>query len=132
MHIISLSSCFFLRYLTPKSSITKEKLTGINLCLHSLGVFQNCQYSCGARFLVRKSFAIRLACGRPYINFLISEYTCSFFSIDTRFYCVVISSGMILIGKRIYSYRSMGVPGFKKIDVAAYEERLWGWNSTVE
>ena len=47
-------------------------------------------------------------------------------------YCVVISSGMILIGKRIYSYRSMGVPGFKKIDVAAYEERLWGWNSTVE
>ena len=64
------------------------------------------KYLCGTRFYFRPLFASAPACGRPYIDRLISTYTYPFFDLCLKLYCCIICSGNAERGINMYSKRS--------------------------
>ena len=62
--------------------------------------------------------------GSTYISFLVSSYTYQLFSIALRLYCIIISSGMIILEDNNFILFHGGSK--IKIDVAVHELRLWG------
>ena len=90
-------------YFIPKSSTTKVKVIGLELCFHRPGVCWTGVYPYGARCFRSRSFAILPAWGRPYMPFFISQYTHPSTAMSRRLYCEMISSGIISNRSFMYS-----------------------------
>ena len=90
-------------YFIPKSSTTKVKVIGLEMCLHSPGVCLTGVYPNGARCFRSRSLAIFPAWGKPYIPFFISQYTHPSTAMSWRLYCAIISSGIMSNFNFIYS-----------------------------
>ena len=95
-------------YLIPKSSTTSEKLRGRVWCRYRPGVVVAGSYPNFYRCSLSLSFAILPAWGSPYMPFCISVYTKPLCANFLRFYCWIISSGIMSSGSFIYSYLYMG------------------------
>ena len=59
-------------YLTPKPSTKRENAMGRVICLHKPGVWATSKYPYGARCSFRAVFASLPACGKLYMDLLIS------------------------------------------------------------